>query len=233
MRASEPTTVGKLDRGGVTIAYEVHGSGDLTLLMVPPAPITHSRIFKAQVPYLSRHYRVITFDARGNGQSSWPSDPESHSRAENVADMLAVLDATSTDAAILVAHCHANWWAVEFADDHPDKVMGLVAIEPGVPYLGTPQPHWLETGPHWDDELDDPQGWELNNKHVYINQYRRWLEWFFWATAGRISFDETIRGRYRLGPRIHRLCAGGRRRRGRTRPALSARQFLRKPVTRS
>jgi len=179
MRASEPITVGTLERAGVTIAYEVHGSGDLTLLMVPPAPITHSRIFKAQVPYLSRHYRVITFDARGNGQSSQPSDPESHTRAENVADMLAVLDATSTDAAILVAHCHANWWAVEFADEYPDRVLGLVAIEPGVPYLGTPQPHWLETGPHWDEVLEDPQGWELNNKHVYINHHRRWLEWFF------------------------------------------------------
>ncbi|MDH3296618.1 MAG: alpha/beta fold hydrolase, partial [Acidimicrobiia bacterium] len=116
---------------------------------------------------------------RGNGRSGRPAEAEAHSRVENIADMVAVLDTTDTDQAVLVAHCHANWWAVEFADAHPDRVAGMVAIEPGVPYLGTPQPHWVDTAPHWDEVLDDPQGWDLNNKHVYITEHRRWIEWFF------------------------------------------------------
>lgn len=179
MRASHPHTSGTVDRNGVAIAYEVHGHGATTLFLIPPGPISHSRIYKAQIPYLARRFRVVTFDARGNGSSGRPTDPNAHSRAENVSDMAAVLDTTDTAEAILVAHCHANWWAVEFAAAHPERVTGLVAIEPGVPYLGRVQPHWVDTAPHWDDVLDDPQGWELNNKHVYLTEHRRWIEWFF------------------------------------------------------
>ena len=91
----------------------------------------------------------------------------------------AVLDATGTSRAVLVAHCHANWCAIDFADSHPERVEALIAIDPGVPYLGVPQPHWVETAPHWDDILDDPQGWELNNRHVYVTRHRDWVEFFF------------------------------------------------------
>jgi pimeloyl-ACP methyl ester carboxylesterase/predicted glycosyltransferase len=179
MRASSPIESGVLDRDGTGIAYEVHGDGATTLLMVPPAPITHSRIYKAQVPFLARHFRVVTLDARGNGKSARPPDVNSHTRQNNIDDMVAVLDETRTTAAILVAHCHANWWAVDFAAAHPDRVLGLVAIEPGVPYVGRPQPHWVEAAAHWEETLADPHGWELFNKQVIVDQHSRWVEWFF------------------------------------------------------
>ena len=179
MRASQPHVTGTIDRDGISVAYEVHGHGDATLFMIPPSPITHSRIYKAQVPFLARHFRVVTVDGRGNGASAQPTDPSAHSRAANIADFLAVLDATDTDRAILVGHCHANWWAVEFAHAHRDRVLGLVAIAPGVPYLGPVHQHWLDTHATWDEILDDPQGWDLNNRHVYLTKHRRWIEWFF------------------------------------------------------
>ncbi len=43
-----------------------------TLLLLPPWSIVHSRFWKLQVPYLARHFRVITFDGRGNGRSDRP-----------------------------------------------------------------------------------------------------------------------------------------------------------------
>lgn len=45
------------------------------MLLFPPVAFTHSRIWKGQIPYLSRHFRVLTFDGRGNGNSDRPSDP--------------------------------------------------------------------------------------------------------------------------------------------------------------
>ena len=109
MRARDPDHVGTVDRDGVEIAYEVHGDGRPTLFLIPPSPITHSRIWKAQIPFLARHYRVVTLDGRGNGRSGRPTALGAHTRAANVADLVAVLDATGVTETVLVAHCHANW----------------------------------------------------------------------------------------------------------------------------
>jgi pimeloyl-ACP methyl ester carboxylesterase/predicted glycosyltransferase len=179
MRAIEPGQTGTVDRAGVPIRYDVYGDGGITVFLVPPAPITHSRIWKAQVPHLARRYRVVTFDGRGNGRSGQPTDPAAYTRAANVEDMVAVLDATETDTAVIVGHCHANWWSLDLATRHPDRVRALVAIAPGVPRLGSPQPHWVATADTWDQVLDEPEGWQLFNRHVITTAHRRWIEFFF------------------------------------------------------
>ncbi|HEX6234593.1 MAG TPA: alpha/beta fold hydrolase [Jiangellaceae bacterium] len=181
MRALHPDQSGYVDRDGVPIHYEVFGSGEPTLLLVPPSPITHSRIWKALVPYLARHYRVVTLDGRGNGRSGRPTDVAAHTRTENERDIVAVLDATDTAEAVVVAHCHATWWAVDIAAEHPDRVCALVAIEPGVPYLGRSQPHWMEAARRWDDVIENASGWALCTRHGIVNEHRKWVEFFFGA----------------------------------------------------
>src|SRR5690242_15677435 len=75
MRARYPDTDGYIERDGVRIFYEVFGEGEPTVLLLPTWSIIHSRFWKAQVPYLARHFRVITFDGRGNGRSDRPLTP--------------------------------------------------------------------------------------------------------------------------------------------------------------
>jgi pimeloyl-ACP methyl ester carboxylesterase/predicted glycosyltransferase len=179
MRARYPDEQGDVDRDGVDIFYEVYGDDGPTVMLIPPSPISHSRIWKGLIPHLARHYRVVTIDGRGNGKSGRPISPAAHSPEANVGDILAVLDATETSSAVLVAHCHANWWAVALTSAHPDRVEALVAIEPGVPYLGTPQPHWVATAPRWDEVIANPTGWQLNNRHAITTEHRRWIEFFF------------------------------------------------------
>jgi pimeloyl-ACP methyl ester carboxylesterase/predicted glycosyltransferase len=179
MRAQDPDREGAVDRDGVEIHYEVYGTGTPTLLLIPPSPITHSRIWKALIPFLARHYRVVTLDGRGNGKSGRPVEAAEHTSDANVADLLSVLDATETPSAVVIALCHANWWAVTLATAHPDRVEALIAIETGLPHLGTRQPHWDETAPHWDEIIENPTGWQLNNRHAFITQQRRWIEFFF------------------------------------------------------
>jgi pimeloyl-ACP methyl ester carboxylesterase/predicted glycosyltransferase len=181
MRAAEPSKSGFVDRDGVPIYYEVFGDGEPTLLLVPPSPITHSRIWKALIPYLARRYRIVTFDGRGNGRSGRPADVAAHTRTENERDILAILDATETADAVLVAHCHANWWTVDVAAEHPSRVRALVSIEPGVPYLGRSQPHWVAAARRWDDVIEDAGGWELCTRHGIVTEHRRWVEFFFGA----------------------------------------------------
>src|SRR3954469_23256331 len=99
MRARDPDRTGYVTQDGVRTYYEVFGDGPTTLLMMGTFPVVDGRQWKAQVPYLARHYRIVTVDARGNGGSDRPAGSESYDDAVNAADALAVLDATGTDSA--------------------------------------------------------------------------------------------------------------------------------------
>ena len=101
-RARYPDSEGYVERDGVRVHYELFGSGEPTVLLLPTWSIIHSRVWKLQVPYLARHCRVITFDGRGSGLSDRPSDPEAHAEEEYAGDALAVLDATDTERAFIV-----------------------------------------------------------------------------------------------------------------------------------
>ena len=72
-----------IDRDGVEIHYEVHGSGPALLL-------THgysstSAMWKGQVGALSKHHKLVLWDMRGHGQSDYPGDPAAYSEALTVA----------------------------------------------------------------------------------------------------------------------------------------------------
>ena len=75
MRARYPDVEGFVERDGLRIGYEVFGDGEPTILLLPTWTTIHSRFWKMQVPYLSRHYRVITIDGPGNGRSDRTLDP--------------------------------------------------------------------------------------------------------------------------------------------------------------
>src|SRR5712691_9669517 len=111
MRARYPDQEGFVERDEVKIFYEVFGKGDPGVLLLPTWSILHSRLWKAQVPYLARHCRVITFDGRGNGRSSRPASADAYSDGEFAADALAVMDATATRQAVLVSVSLGACWA--------------------------------------------------------------------------------------------------------------------------
>src|SRR5438477_12148580 len=102
MRARYPDRDGYVERDGVKIFYEVFGDGEPTVLLMPTWSIIHSRHWKMQVPYLARHYRVVSFVGRGNGRSDRPTGSEAFAETEFAADALAALDATATARAVVV-----------------------------------------------------------------------------------------------------------------------------------
>jgi pimeloyl-ACP methyl ester carboxylesterase/predicted glycosyltransferase len=180
MRARLPDREGVITRGGVRVAFEIFGHGELALLLIPASPITHARSWKGIVPALARRFTVVTTDGRGTGRSDRPHTPERHAPAEVIADLLAVLDAADVDRAVLVAHCHAVPWALRLAADHPGRAASVVAIAPGIG-VAPPYPYAAEAERRWADPVDAPAGWSMRNRQFWRQDggYRDWVEFFF------------------------------------------------------
>jgi len=176
-RARYPDEDGYVERDGVRVYYEVYGDAPTTFLLFPTSPISHSRLWKAQIPDLSRHFRVLTFDPRGNGRSDRPGSPEAYSYWEYVADGRAVLEATGTEEALLAGLCDGGGWALALAATHPAAALGVFAIAPLVPRLTPPHPNYLLYPP--DVPLDTDEGWAKCNVHYWRRDYRGFLEFFF------------------------------------------------------
>ena len=173
-RARYPDSSGYIKRDGVRLYYEVYGSGEPTVFLLPTWSIIHSRHWKMQIPYLARHCRVITFDGRGNGRSDRPA--AGYGEAEFAADALAVMDATATERAVMVSLSVGAQRALILAAEHPDRVTGAVFIGPAVP-LASP----LGDGTRYllDEVLPTEEGWPKEKFAGFLRDYRGFLEFFF------------------------------------------------------
>jgi pimeloyl-ACP methyl ester carboxylesterase len=175
-RARYPDEDGFVERDGVRVFFEVYGTGEPTILFLPTWTIIHSRHWKMQIPYFARHARAITFDPRGNGRSDRLPDPETYAESEFAGDAIAVLDATETERAVLVALSLGADRALRLAANHPDRVAGAVFIGPALP-LGPMEGR--EIVERFDEELDTDEGWAAYNRHYWLRDFRGFLEFFF------------------------------------------------------
>jgi pimeloyl-ACP methyl ester carboxylesterase len=176
-RARYPDATGFVERDGVRVFYEVYGSGEPTLLLLPTWSIIHSRFWKLQIPDLARRHRVITFDPRGNGRSDRPARPGAYAEAEYAADALAVMDATATERAVLVSLSMGAQRALILASDHPERVAGAVFVGPALPF-GTSAPG-RNPSAAFTTPADSDEGWNKYNAHYWRRDFRGFLEFFF------------------------------------------------------
>lgn len=176
MRARLPDREDFVVRGGVKVAYDVYDNDEPTILLMPTWSILHSRHWKLQIPYLARHFRVLTVEGRGNGRSDRPTDPAAYSDDEFVSDALAVLDATSTDRAVVAGVSMGGHWTALMAGLHPDRVMGAVLL--GAVTTLTPG-HPGRDPSRWGEELESDEGWAKYNMHYWRHDYSDFVEFFF------------------------------------------------------
>jgi pimeloyl-ACP methyl ester carboxylesterase len=174
-RARYPDQQGYIDRNGVRIFWESYGEGDPTLLLLPTWSIVHSRCWKLQIPYLARYCRVITFDGRGNGRSDRPVGADAYTTDEFAADALAVMDATRTPTASLLALSCGALWATLLAAEHPTRVERIAYIGPAVSLA----PNFPEREQYaFDAPLDTDDGWAKYNSFYWQRDYGSFLEFF-------------------------------------------------------
>ncbi len=210
----DPDEQGFVERDGVRVAWQRFGDGEPTLVLLPAWSIVPSRVWKAQVPYLARHFRVVTFDGRGSGASDRPRVAAAYSYREFVADALAVMDASATDRAVLGAFSRGAQWALPLAAEHGERVLGaafvasLLPLTPWPPLetvmrtfeepsaarralasaaalrISLPLLARSATMRHFARRINFFEGVTKYNVHYWRRDYRGFLEWFVGSLAG-------------------------------------------------
>ena len=179
MRAREPDRSGYVDRPGVRVYYEVSGEGPDQIVFTPADTIVDSRMWKAQVAFLSRHHQVVAIDGRGNGRSDRPVGAEHYNDLSFVGDLLAVMDAVGIQRAVVVGLCESSWYGLLAAARHPERVAGVVAIAPGA-NDGTPgHDRGIDLAASWTATLPHPRGWQLRSRDVWRRDWPAYPRWFF------------------------------------------------------
>ena len=178
MRARYPDSDGYVERDGVKLFYEIYGEGDQTILFLPTWSVIHSRQWKAQIAYFARHFRVLTFDGRGNGRSDRPDDPLAYAEEEFAADAIAVMEETNTEKATIVGFSMGVKRGLILAADYPERVEAAVFIGPSVA-LVPPTPVRAASMAQFWQELESDDGWNKYNAHFWLRDYRSFLEFFF------------------------------------------------------
>mgnify|MGYP001195936932 CR=1 FL=1 len=158
------------------VFWERYGEGEQTVLLLPTWSIVHSRFWKGQIAYLSRHSRVVTFDGRGNGRSDRPVGAQAYSTKEFAADTIAVMDAAGVERAALVCLSCGALWSTLVAADHPERVDRIVYIGPAVALApGHPERNVYP----FEDALETDEGWAKYNRHYWERDYLGFLRFFF------------------------------------------------------
>jgi len=114
-----------LQANGAELYYEEHGGGEQALVLAHGMGGNHAIWFK-QIPALAEHFRVITFDHRGFGNSS---DPDGCGRSAYVDDLTAILDHLDIASAILVGQSMGGGTCISFTCEHPGRVDALVIAD--------------------------------------------------------------------------------------------------------
>lgn len=118
---------GRASSDGEDIYWELTSVGDdddrPVVVLSHGAGGTHA-VWYQQVPALGRHFRVLTWDSRGFGNSTNRNDAPSPSAAAD--DMEAILDGLDVEVAHLVGQSMGGWHVSAFAQRNPERVTSLV-----------------------------------------------------------------------------------------------------------
>lgn len=110
--------------GDITMNYEVVGEGDPLLLIHGLG--SSLRDWEFQLAELSAHYRVITVDLRGHGDTDKPPGP--YSMPQFADDLINLMNAFRVGTAHVVGISLGGMVGLQLAVSHPKRVRTLVVV---------------------------------------------------------------------------------------------------------
>jgi pimeloyl-ACP methyl ester carboxylesterase len=113
---------------GLRLTVETFGTG--APIVFGHGLLGNRHAVRAELAPLAGHYRIVTFDQRGHGDSSAVSDPALYDPARMAGDITAVMDALGIERAIVGGESMGAATALLFALANPQRVERLLLTAP-------------------------------------------------------------------------------------------------------
>lgn len=115
-----------ISKDGVPIEYSVYGQGDSALVFIHGWSCDQS-VWKNQIPYFEKKYKVVTLDLAGHGKSG--KQREIYTMEAFGQDVAAVVNKIKASKVILLGHSMSGLVIVEAAKIMPDQITAIVGID--------------------------------------------------------------------------------------------------------
>lgn len=110
------------------LAVDDGGQGGVPVVLVHSLAGTTGH-WTRQLEHLRQSRRAVAFDLRGHGSSDPPRNQD-YSISALASDIAAVVDSLELGKFVLVGHSLGGGVALSYAGTHPDRVAGLVLLDP-------------------------------------------------------------------------------------------------------
>ena len=160
------------------ISIEDTGEGPPIVLM-HGLTATRRYVVQGSRHLLGRGYRLVSYDARGHGDSGAPQDTGAYGYDAMVGDLERVLAEKDLERPVLVGSSMGAHVATAFALAKPERVAALVQITPA--YMGQPRSDPEELA-HWDrlaaalEEGDIESFMSISGTHELPERWREAVE---------------------------------------------------------
>jgi pimeloyl-ACP methyl ester carboxylesterase len=184
----------EIPSGRARLSVIRQGAGGSPRVVFLHAGISDKRSWGDVIGLLSSDMDVVAYDRRGFGATTYRA--EAH---DQLADLLAVLDALALDRVVLVGNSRGGQIALDFALTHPGRVAALVLVAPavsGAPAVDDPRIDPVEAA-IWDTLVAADAAGALDALNV--GEIRLWLDGPH-APEGRVDGP-----RRELAPEMNRI----------------------------
>jgi 3-oxoadipate enol-lactonase len=163
----------KINVNGIDLYYELHGQVEKPVLVLNNGIIMNaasSWVFQTET--LKRHYRVVLYDCRGQGQSDHPQD--AYSMELHADDLAALLTGLGIESAHIAGISYGGEVAQAFALKYPARVRSLIladTVSEVGPALETIVQSWLEAARDGDAQsfFDVTVPWNFSAQFIANN----------------------------------------------------------------
>ncbi|HJQ99499.1 MAG TPA: alpha/beta fold hydrolase, partial [Candidatus Polarisedimenticolaceae bacterium] len=133
-----PAHADTFETQGITIWYEVRGSGAGTPLVVANGGpgFDHSYLLCGDVwDRLAKGRKVVFYDQRGNGKSSELKEGQPCGLAEQIDDLDALRAHLGFEKIDLLGHSWGGYLVMAYASRHPERIAHLMIVDSGAPKI--------------------------------------------------------------------------------------------------